>query len=69
MAEKSAHSDTFAAENLPRPETLPDLIFTRPELNYPGRLNCAVELVDRAVAEGDGARPAILAPGLNWSYA
>ncbi len=69
MAEKSAHSDTFAAQNLPRPETLPDLIFPRPELNYPGRLNCAVELVDRAVAEGDGARPAILAPGLCWSYA
>jgi 2-aminobenzoate-CoA ligase len=69
VSEKSAHIDTFAAENLPPPETLPDLIFTRPELQYPGRLNCAAELLDRAVAEGDGERTAILAPGLCWSYA
>ncbi len=69
MAEKSAHIDTFAAQNLPPPDMLPDLIFTRPELQYPGRLNCASELLDRAVAEGDGARTAILAPGLSWSYA
>ena len=69
MSEKSAHIDTFAAQNLPPPETLPDLIFTRPELQYPGRLNCAAELLDRAVAEGDGERTAILAPGLCWSYA
>jgi len=69
VAEKSAHIDTFAAQNLPPPDMLPDLIFTRPELQYPGRLNCASELLDRAVAEGDGARTAILAPGLSWSYA
>ncbi len=69
MSEKSAHIDTFAAQNLPPPETLPDLIFTRPELQYPGRLNCAAELLDRAVAGGDGERTAILAPGLCWSYA
>ena len=69
MSEKSAHIDTFAAQNLPPPESLPDLIFTRPELQYPGRLNCAAELLDRAVAEGDGERTAILAPGLCWSYA
>jgi 2-aminobenzoate-CoA ligase len=69
VSKKSAHIDTFAAQNLPPPETLPDLIFTRPELQYPGRLNCAAELLDRAVAEGDGERTAILAPGLCWSYA
>ncbi len=68
MAERSAHIDTFAAQNLPPPDMLPDLIFTRPELHYPGRLNCAAELLDRAVAEGDGERPAILAPDLRWSY-
>ena len=69
MAEKSAHIDGFAAENLPPSDMLPDLIFTRPELNYPPRLNCVVELLDRAVAEGDGERTAILAPDLRWSYA
>ena len=69
MREKSAHIDSFAAANLPRPEMLPDLIFTRPELQYPSRLNCAAELLDRAVVEGDGDRPAILAHGLRWTYA
>lgn len=69
MPEKSAHIDDFAAANLPHPDTLPDFIFTRPELHYPGRLNCAGELLDRAVMEGDGGRTAILAPGLRWNYA
>jgi len=45
------------------------LIFPRPELHYPARLNCVAELLDHAVAEGDGERTAILAPGLKWSYA
>jgi 2-aminobenzoate-CoA ligase len=69
MSEKSAHIDSFAADNLPPADLLPDLIFTRPELHYPPRLNCAHELLDRAVAEGDGGRAAILAPGVRWSYA
>ena len=69
MTQKSAHIDSFAADNMPPPEQLPTLIFTRPELHYPARLNCVAELLDRAVAEGDGARTAILAPGLKWSYA
>jgi len=69
VAEKSAHRDGFAAANLPRPETLPEFIYTRPELHYPARLNCVHELLDRAVAEGDGGRTAVVAPGLRWSYA
>ena len=69
MVEKSGHIDRFAAENLPPPEHLPTLIFTRPELRYPARLNCVAELLDRAVAEGDGDRIAILAPSLKWTYA
>ncbi|HEY5719698.1 MAG TPA: benzoate-CoA ligase family protein, partial [Gammaproteobacteria bacterium] len=39
------------------------------ELGYPPRLNCAVELLDRAVAEGDGARTVVTSPALTWSYA
>ena len=69
MTEKSAHVDRFAADNLPPPEQLPTLIFTRPDLNYSSHLNCVAELLDRAVAEGDGERTAILASGLEWSYA
>ena len=69
MSEKSAHIDSFAANNLPPAAQLPELIFTRPELQYPPRLNCAYELLDRAVAEGDGDRIAIIAPSVRWSYA
>jgi 2-aminobenzoate-CoA ligase len=39
-----------------------------PELNYPGRLNCAAELLDRRIEAGDGARPAIRTPSEVWSY-
>ena len=59
MAEKSSHIDGFAAENLPPSDMLPDLIFPRPELNYPPRLNCVVELLDRAVAEVERAEDAV----------
>ena len=69
MSGKSAHIDSFAVDNLPPAAQLPELIFTRPELNYPPRLNCAYELLDRAVAEGDGERIAIIAPSVRWSYA
>ena len=66
----TAHVDTFARDHLPPPEQWPDLVFDLPELNYPDRLNCAEELLDRAVARGWGERTAILAPGgLSWTYA
>jgi 2-aminobenzoate-CoA ligase len=66
----TAHIDTFARDHLPPQGQWPDLVFELPELNYPDRLNCAEELLDRAVALGWGERTAILAPGgLSWTYA
>ena len=66
----SAHLDTFASDHLPPREQWPDLLFERPELQYPPRLNCAVALLDDAVARGWGDRTAILSPGgVRWSYA
>ena len=66
----TAHVDTFARDHLPPRDQWPDLVFDLPELNYPDRLNCAEELLDRAVARGWGERTAILAPGgLSWTYA
>jgi len=66
----TSHIDTFARDHLPPPDQWPDLIFDLPELNYPERLNCAEELLDRAVERGWGERAAILAPGgLRWTYA
>ena len=58
----SAHSDTFARDNLPPRREWPELVFERPELQYPPRLNCAAELLDKMVTSGHGERPAIWAP-------
>ncbi len=52
--------DTFARERLPPRDQWPRLHFDLPELQYPARLNCATVLLDDAVAEGHGDRPAIL---------
>ena len=55
----TAHVDTFARDNLPPPDELPEFFFELPELRYPARMNCAAELLDRMVAAGHGDRPAI----------
>jgi len=66
----TAHLDTFARDHLPPRAQWPDLLFDLPELQYPGRLNCADELLERALERGWGERTAILAPGgLRWTYA
>ena len=59
----TAHVDTFARDNLPPPELWPELLFALPEIQYPLRMNCAAELIDRQVVSGHGDRPAIWAPG------
>src|SRR5262245_22413793 len=46
----SAHVDTFARDNLPSQSAWPEFLFALPDLHYPDRLNCAVELLDRWVA-------------------
>jgi 2-aminobenzoate-CoA ligase len=60
--------DTYARDNLPPPELWPDLIFTRPELQYPERLNCVTELLDRWVAAGHGDAPCLLSPQESLTY-
>ncbi|HQW21528.1 MAG TPA: AMP-binding protein [Rhodocyclaceae bacterium] len=55
----SAYLDTFARDNLPSADAWPEFIFELPMLNYPQRLNCAVELLDRMVATGHGERVAL----------
>lgn len=59
MSTFSAHVDTFAYDNLPPRDQWPDMIFTIPEVQYPDRLNCAVELLDTWVSKGYGDRPAL----------
>lgn len=69
METKSAHVDSFARDNLPPREQWPEFRFTLPALQYPARLNCVAELLDRHVADGHGERPCLIAPGVEWSYA
>ncbi|HEY0025819.1 MAG TPA: benzoate-CoA ligase family protein [Longimicrobium sp.] len=68
-AEPSAHVDTFARDHLPPRHLWPEMDYsTLPELAYPPRLNCAVELLDRMVEVGHAERTAILWDGGRWSY-
>src|SRR6266849_2536345 len=64
----SAHVDHFARDNLPPRSQWPDFVFTLPELRYPDRLNCAVELLDRWIAQGYGDRPCLISPVEKLTY-
>ena len=66
---RSGHIDTFARNNLPAPQRWPEFLFERPELQFAPRLNCAVELLDRAIARGWGERDCVLGDGVRWTYA
>src|SRR5712691_5952074 len=63
------HVDTFARDNLPPRGQWPELLFELPELRYPERLNCASELLDRAIERGWGGRVALRSPDTGLSYA
>ncbi|MES2016665.1 MAG: AMP-binding protein [Pseudomonadota bacterium] len=65
----SAYQDHFAREHLPPPAQWPQFLFDLPALQYPARLNCVAELLDAAIARGDGARIAVYGEGLAWTYA
>ena len=64
----SAHSDSFARDNLPPRAQWPELLFELPELQYPARMNCASELLDRMAAGGHGERVVIRSPDGPCSY-
>lgn len=65
---QTAHLDTFGRDNLPPEALLPELVFDLPELRYPERLNCVVELLDKTVEAGNGDRIAIHWSGGTWTY-
>jgi len=62
-------NDDFVTDRLPPRPTWPDFIRDLPELDYPARLNCAAELLDKRVAAGQGARPCFIGSTETWSYA
>src|SRR5262249_45985384 len=65
----SAHIDTFTRDNLPPRALQPVFAFTLPEMQYPARINCVAELLDRWVAQGEGQRPCIVTPAETLNYA
>jgi 2-aminobenzoate-CoA ligase len=64
----SAHLDSFARDNLPPRDQWPVFLLDRPEYRYPARLNCAVELLDRNIAQGRGEHPALVTPAETLTY-
>jgi 2-aminobenzoate-CoA ligase len=66
---RSGLTDTFARDHLPPQEQWPEFLFELPELQFAPRLNCAAELLDRAIERGWGERPCVLGQGVHWSYA
>ena len=66
---RSAHVDTFSRDRLPRAELWPAFRFPLPELQYPERLNCVTELLDRWLEKGWADRPCFRSPTVSWTYA
>ncbi len=70
MLDESVYPDDFARRGLPPAEMWPVIDHEAlARLNYPKRMNAAVELLDRAVAEGLGPRPCVRSPQATWTYA
>lgn len=64
----SAHVDTFCRDNLPPQDEWPDFLFNLPELQYPDRLNCVTELLDRWATSDHKHAPCLISPTQNLSY-
>ena len=66
MLGPSAHTDTFARDNLPPMAQWPE--FDLDGFTYPDRLNVAVELTDAMVAKGFGDHTALIGNGRRRTY-
>jgi 2-aminobenzoate-CoA ligase len=63
----TGHVDTFVRDNLPPRDHWPELRFTLPELQFPEQFN-ASSILDSAIANGHGARNAVLTAAQTLSY-
>ena len=64
----TSHVDTFAQQHLPPHDLWPEFVFTRPELQYPERLNCVSSFLDRWVEQGHGDAPCVMSPSVGYTY-
>ncbi len=62
----TAHSDTFARDNLPPPDLWPDFLLD--EFPYPDRINTGYELTDKMVDQGFGDNTALIGNGRQRTY-
>ena len=65
----SAHADRFVRERLPPRAQWPQFLFELPQLQYPARMNCASELLDKPVTRGHGHRVALRTTDGECTYA
>ena len=66
MLSPSAHTDTFARDNLPPDGSWPEFLLDG--FDYPEQLNAAVELTDAMVAKGFGDHTALIGNGRQRTY-
>lgn len=66
MLSPSAHTDTFARDNLPPLGQWPDFLLD--DFDYPAQLNVGSELTDAMVAKGFGDRTALIGNGRRRTY-
>jgi len=66
MLGPTAHTDTFARDNLPPPDLWPDFLLDGFE--YPDHINAGVELTDRMVEQGFGDHTALIGNGRRRTY-
>jgi 2-aminobenzoate-CoA ligase len=66
MFQPTAHTDTFARDNLPPAQMWPELLLDG--FDYPDRLNAGVELTDAMVAKGFGDHTALIGNGRQRTY-
>lgn len=66
MLGPSAHTDTFARDNLPPESEWPDFLLDG--FDYPQTLNVGVELTDRMVEQGFGDHTALIGNGRQRTY-
>ncbi|MEH6402906.1 MAG: AMP-binding protein, partial [Sneathiella sp.] len=66
MLGPTAHTDTFARDNLPPQSQWPEINLG--VLNYPDHLNAGVELTDRMVERGFGDHTALIGNGRRRTY-
>ncbi|HXE47472.1 MAG TPA: AMP-binding protein [Ramlibacter sp.] len=65
----SIQPDRFVHDRLPPRSQWPQLVYDRPEFQFPAQLNVIEELLDKAQAKGFGARPLLRSSRTVLSYA